>query len=112
LMSVHLSRWLVLEELRQVPDGAGGYSETWMGLGGLWAEVVSLSGRESGDDLLTISTVPYRVTVRAAPYGAPSRPRAGQRFRDGERKFAILAVSERDTAGRYLTCNALEKVSV
>ena len=57
-----------------------------------------------------LSAVPYRVTVRGAPVGSPSRPKAGQRFREGTRLFLIQAVTERDQFGRYLTCFAREEV--
>ncbi|MGB4908701.1 MAG: head-tail adaptor protein, partial [Tabrizicola sp.] len=53
---------------------------------------------------------PYRITVRGTPTGSPSRPKAGQRFREGTRLFLIQAVTERDQFGRYLTCFAREEV--
>jgi head-tail adaptor len=34
-----LSRRLVLEAPDRVPDGAGGFSETWVALGHVWAEI-------------------------------------------------------------------------
>jgi head-tail adaptor len=46
--------------------------------------------------------------VRGAPVGAPSRPVAGQRFREGARIYPILAVAEADPEGRYLVCHAEE----
>jgi len=46
--------------------------------------------------------------VRGAPVGAASRPRPDQRFREGDRVFAILAVSEFDATGRWLECWAEE----
>lgn len=109
-MNVRLSRWLVLEERRQVPDGSGGFRETWAALGSLWADVRSQNGRNGGDDLIALSAVGYRILVRGAPMGAPSRPKAGQRFRDGERLFDILAVTEHDPEGHYLSCTAREEV--
>jgi len=60
---------------------------------------------------VTLSTVPYRITVRAAPVGAPSRPKPEQRFRDGERVFRIQAVTEDEEAGTYLVCFAREEVA-
>jgi head-tail adaptor len=33
------------------------------------------------------------------------------RFREGDRAFPIQAVSERDPAGRFLTCFAIEEVA-
>jgi head-tail adaptor len=53
--------------------------------------------------------VTCRITVRGAPVGAEQRPRPDQRFRDGSRLFRILAVTERDAAGRYLLCFAREE---
>ena len=84
----------------------------WVALGVLWAEVRAGTGRErEAAGLYTVSTVPYRITVRGAPHGAPSRPRSDQRFRDGERIFRIMAVTERDPQGTYLECFAREEVS-
>ena len=54
--------------------------------------------------------MPLRITVRAAAVGDARRPKPGQRFREGGRLFRILAVSERDTGGRYLACMAREEV--
>jgi head-tail adaptor len=49
--------------------------------------------------------------VRGAPVGVPSRPEAGQRFREGSRVYRIEAVAEKDPQGRYLTCFATEEVA-
>ncbi len=106
----HLTRSLVLEAPVRAPDGAGGYAESWAALGALWAEVVPGSGRDVAGQEVTLASVAYRVTVRGAVQGAASRPKPGQRFRDGARLFAILAVSERDPAGQYLLCFTREEV--
>jgi head-tail adaptor len=79
-------------------------------LGTLWAEVLPGSGSDVLGEERMLSAVPYRVTVRAAPVGATSRPKAGQRFREGSRLFQIQAVTERDADGRYLTCFVREEV--
>ncbi|MBE1295305.1 head-tail adaptor protein [Phycobacter azelaicus] len=105
-----LSRSLVLEDPQRLPDGAGGYVESWTALGTLWAEVSALNGRNVDQQGATLSLQRYRITVRAAPVGSTSRPRPDQRFRDGERLFRIDAVSEADARGRYLTCFAVEEV--
>ena len=108
--AVHLNRKLVLEAPVRVVDGAGGHTETWTVLGTLWASVKAGTGRESAAEFVTISKVPYRIVVRAAPVGAASRPKPEQRFRDGARVFRILAVSEFDADARYLMCHATEEV--
>ncbi len=105
-----LNRKLTLEEAQRSPDGAGGYTKVWVALGELWADVNSGTGRERAGEFVTLSTVPYKITVRAAPQGAPSRPRPEQRFREGARLFRILAVTEDDPRGHYLTCFAHEEV--
>ncbi len=105
-----LNRSLILEGPVQTADGAGGYTFDWEPLGVIWAELKAGSGREVAASGTTISRVPYRVTVRAAPYGAPSRPTPGQRFRDGTRLFHINAVAEKGVQAQYLTCHAEEEV--
>jgi len=110
MKGVTLNRALDLESAERVPDGAGGFSENWVALGMLWASIRAGTGREAEAAGLSVSTVPYKITVRAAPVGAPSRPVAGQRLRDGERLFRILSVTEADAAARYLTCIAREEV--
>lgn len=107
---IKLERRLVLESLARTPDGAGGYAETWQALGTLWAELKPGTGRESFGEAVTLARVPYRITVRGVPEGSSARPRPGQRFREGARVFAILAVAERDRRGHYLTCFAREEV--
>ncbi len=106
-----LNRQLVLESAQRAADGAGGFTETWVALGTLWAEVEARTGRERTGAEVTISTMRYRITVRAAPVGSPARPQPGQRLRDGARLFAIRAVSEADAKGRFLTCFAVEEVT-
>lgn len=106
----HLNRALVLEAVVRSPDGAGGFSSAWTALGTLWAEVLPGSGSDTLGEERMLSAVPYRITVRGAPVGSPSRPVAGQRFREGTRLYLIQAVTERDPFGRYLTCFAREEV--
>ena len=106
-----LNRKLVLEAPQQTADGAGGFTETWVPLGTLWAAVQPGSGSDAQSAELSVSTVSFRITVRAAPDGAPSRPVAGQRFVDGARVYGILAVAEAGARAQYLTCFAREEVA-
>ncbi|KAB2884579.1 MAG: head-tail adaptor protein [Albidovulum sp.] len=105
-----LSRRLVLEEAQRVPDGAGGHGLTWVAVGMLWGLIEAGAGRERAGEFVTLSSVGYQITVRAAPPGAPSRPKPEQRFREGARVFRITAVTEMEPDGRYLTCFAQEEV--
>ncbi|MFE3835580.1 head-tail adaptor protein [Pseudogemmobacter sonorensis] len=105
----HLARALVLEAQARSPDGAGGHVVTWEALGLLWAEVAAGAGRDPAGEEVILTSVPYRITLRAAPVGSAMRPVAGQRFREGARIFTIQAVAERDASGRWLTCFCREE---
>ncbi|WP_417277854.1 head-tail adaptor protein [Celeribacter sp.] len=108
---VHLNRKLVLEEAVRVSDGAGGYVETWTQLGTLWAAIQTGTGSETSEDFLTVSRVAMKIIVRGAPVGSKRRPKPDQRFVEGGRIFVILAVTETDALGHYLTCTAREEVA-
>jgi head-tail adaptor len=110
MKSISLNRLLVLEELIQTPDGAGGFSKSWVPVGNLWAEIRPGVGREAGGEEVTLAAVSYRITVRGAEQGAVRRPRPDQRLREGARVFKVLAVTERDPQGHYLTCFAREEM--
>lgn len=105
-----LDRQMVLEAPVQVPDGAGGFQLNWVVLGVLWAELRAGTGREAAGEEVRLAQVPYRITVRGAPVGSEARPKPEQRMRDGARVFTLLAVTESDPSGRYLTCFAREEV--
>ncbi len=108
-MSVMLNRPLVLENPVEVADGAGGLTLSWVALGTLWGEVKSQTGREVDGEEVLFASVGFRITVRGAEVGSSRRPKPEQRFRDGSRIFVILAVTERDLSGAYLTCFAKEE---
>lgn len=109
---VHLNRQLVLEAPERVADGAGGYVLGWTVLGTVWAEIRARTGREAAGEDTSMSRTAFRITLRAAPMGAPSRPVAGQRLRDGTRIFTIAAVAEQDSHARYLTCFCQEEAAL
>jgi SPP1 family predicted phage head-tail adaptor len=108
--AVHLSRRLLLERRDKAPDGSGGYDTVWVPLGTVWAEVTARTGREDFIAARPVSRVTYRIRVRAAPAGSPSRPVPDQRFREGNRIFDIRTVSEADRQGRYLEIMAEEGI--
>lgn len=105
-----LNRRLTLENPQRVPDGAGGYTTAWITQGEIWADVRARTGRERADGGAPVSAVSYKITVRAAPLTSPARPKPEQRFREGERVYAIRAVTEQDAGGMYLVCFADEEV--
>ena len=107
---MRLNRKLTLEAPQRLADGMGGYVETWAALGTLWGEVKPASGAERGGVGGPLARVRLKITLRAAPYGAPSRPKPEQRLRDGARIYSVLAVEDSDPRGRYLTVIAQEEV--
>lgn len=106
---ITLNRRLTLEDIVRTPDGAGGFAESWAPLGQLWAQVKATTGREAESGNATLSRVFYDITVRSAPFDAPSRPKPEQRFKEGGRVFRILSVAEKDVSGKYLNCTAIEE---
>lgn len=104
-----LDRRMVLEAPERVADGAGGFQLTWGTRGVVWAAVRPGTGREAAGVEVRAAQVPYRITVRAAPVGSSMRPRPEDRLRDGTRVFTLLAVTEEDPRGQYLTCFAREE---
>lgn len=99
----HLNRRLFLEARVRVGDGAGGFAGGWTVQGVHWGAVEALAGRLERGEEYGRSRVQYRVTVRAVPPTSVSRPKAGQRFRDGARVFDIRAVRD-STDARFLEC--------
>lgn len=108
MKGVRLTRPLQLEIAQRSADGAGGYAEAWVVLGTVWADVRPGPAR-AGDALgAAVPVQPLRILVRGVPQGHALRPAAGMRFRDGQRLFRLLAVTEADGGGRYLVCTAEE----
>lgn len=107
---MRLNHKLVLETPERASDGMGGFAETWAMLGTLWGEVKPRSGAERGGQGGPLSRVVLKITLRAAPFGAASRPRPEQRLRDGDRLYRILAVEDSDVGGHFLTVLAEEEV--
>lgn len=106
-----LNRRMVQEERVETPNSSGGYALSWREIGAQWVAVEAGAGRGSGSEALATGLVPLRLILRASPDGAEQRPKAGQRFREGGRVFAVLAVADADPDQRYLTCFAQEEVA-
>lgn len=82
-----LRRRITLERLEQVPDGGGGYTETWVALATLWAAVEPLRGNERFQAQQVSNTLTHKVTIR---YRAGVTPK--MRIVYGSHVFAIEAV--------------------
>ena len=105
-----LNRKLVLEARLRSEDGAGGFSGGWVALGTHWGAVEPVTGRLERGEEGARSRVSYRVSLRAVPPTSASRPKAGQRFRDGARLFDIRAVRDASDL-RFLECLVDEEVA-
>lgn len=103
-----LNRKLTLEERVTTPDGSGGFAVQWSPLGDLWADMRATRGNEQIIGRRETQSLAWRIRVRSAPIGAPSRPKPDQRFVEGTRVFTILAVSELAGTDLYLDCWAEE----
>ena len=106
---VHLNRLLTLEQQVSTPDGTGGFLTVWQAVGTLWAEILPGTGREAIGEEVTLARVPYRIILRGAAPGSPRRPLPGQRLTQAGRVFQVLAVTEAEPGGQYLTCFASEE---
>ncbi|QIE54509.1 phage head closure protein [Pikeienuella piscinae] len=103
-MSGELTRRLTLEERATTPDGAGGLSDSWVVRGVHWAEIKTASAREGFAGGRPASRVTHRALIRYADFGSDQRPVPDQRFREGERIFAIRGVAEADDRRERLIC--------
>ncbi|MEM7270527.1 MAG: phage head closure protein [Pseudomonadota bacterium] len=99
-----LNRKFTLEALSASPDGAGGIVESWSPVAVLAAELKASSGRERETGGRASARVTHRAWLRYLPFGHAERPQPDQRFREGERAFAIRGVAEADEERRYLVC--------
>lgn len=98
-----LKRRLILETRARVEDGSGGFTGSWSALGVHWGAVRPATGRLERGETYARGLGRYRVTLRGVPWDSPSRPIAGQRFREGTRIFAIRSVQNQSDT-RFLTC--------
>lgn len=53
-----------LQAPRDTPDGAGGFTRQWVGLGEVWARVLPVGGREQLLNEALRDITGYRVTIR------------------------------------------------
>ena len=95
---------MTLEAMTAVPDGAGGFAETWTALAALHAalEPVAAERRFGADQAL--ATVTHMVTLRSRPGVA-----SGMRFSTAGRVFSIETVHDPDETGRFLVCRVREE---
>lgn len=94
---------LMLEEMTPVPDGAGGFSESWTSVATLFAKLEPIAVRDAFGADQTLEEVTHRATIRHLPDVA-----SGMRLAWGTRRFLILTVHDPDETGRYLVLRTRE----
>jgi SPP1 family predicted phage head-tail adaptor len=90
---------LTLEELSRVADEGGGFTESWVTVTTLSADLRPISGDERLESDRLAGTVTHEVVLR---YRAGLVP--AMRFRTPSRIFHILAVIDVEERGRWLKC--------
>lgn len=96
---------LALEEPARSDDPGGGFYESWVSLGVVWARVQPANALDSKRAEHYAGRISHKVTVRRDP----QQPiRSGMRFVTALRFFRVLAVYDPDETGAALICLAEE----
>ncbi|MFK8032964.1 MAG: phage head closure protein [Hyphomicrobiales bacterium] len=96
---------LALEEPISTDDQGGGFYESWVSLGAVWAKVQPANALDSKRAEHFAGQISHRITVRRDP----QQPiKSGMRFVTALRIFRILAVYDPDERGALLMCLAEE----
>lgn len=94
---------VAIRRMERTPDGGGGYTERWVDVDTVWAQVEPLQGREQIVAMQTGMQSPHRFTIghRRDVTGANELLYEG-------RRFDIQSVVDTDGAGRELVILAVE----
>lgn len=109
-MSRRVQRRYLLERRSGAPDGMGGRTTAWTTMGAHWGRLIAGPGRQQAGDVGPRVKAAYRIVIRAVPFGAPSRPIAGDRMTENGRVWEVRAVIDTDEAGQHLACYVDEEV--
>lgn len=100
----NLRHRLTLEELARVTDDGGGFTESWVTVAVLSADLRPISGDERVEADRLVGRISHEVSLR---YRAGLVP--AMRFSLGARLFHILAVIDVDERRRWLKCLCEER---
>lgn len=92
-----------VEALMEVPDGAGGFDETWQEIAECAAYIEPLSVKQNFAADQADERASHRVTIRYR-----QDIQSGQRFAFDGRFFRIVTVQDPDETKRYLICRTEE----
>jgi SPP1 family predicted phage head-tail adaptor len=99
-----LRQRLTLEELSRVADGGGGFTETWIAVATLFANVRPVAGEERVEADRLAGRVTHEIVLRYRPGIVPA-----MRFRQDTRIFHILAAIDVEERRRWLNCLCEER---
>ena len=94
---------LTLEKLQREED-EGGFTETWITVAELWADLRPSGGSETVEADRIAGHVTHEVSLRYRPGVQPA-----MRFRLGARLFHILSVIDVEERKRWFTCLCEER---
>ena len=95
---------LTLEQLERVSDEGGGFTETWVEVATLSADLRPIGGSEAVEADRLAGRVSHEVSLRYRPGVQPA-----MRFRKDARLFHILSVINVDERNRWLKCLCEER---
>lgn len=95
---------LKLEELQREEDEGGGFTENWVEVAELWADLRPVGGGETLEADRLAGRVTHEVSLRYRPGVQPA-----MRFRQAARLFHILTVIDVDERRRWLKCLCEER---
>jgi len=95
---------LTLEELQRAGDEGGGFTESWVEVAELWADLRPIGGGEGVEADRLAGRVTHEVSLRYRPGVQPA-----MRFRKGARLFHIVTVINVDERKRWLKCLCEER---
>lgn len=92
-----------LEAMTPVPDGAGGFTESWSEAAVVFVHVEPVAARDRFGAGQTLEEATHRVTMRHRADVA-----SGMRLTRNGRVLSILTVHDPDETGRYLVARTRE----
>ena len=95
---------LTLEQLQREDDDGGGFTESWVEVATLFADLRPVGGSENVEADRLAGRVTHEVSLR---YRAGVQP--AMRFRQGGRLFHIVSVINVEERNRWLTCLCEER---
>jgi SPP1 family predicted phage head-tail adaptor len=99
-----LRQRLTLEELKRASDGGGGFTESWVAIATLFADLRPIGGVERAESDRLAGSVTHEVVLRYRPGVVPA-----MRLRKVTRIFHILAVIDVEERHRWLKCLCEER---